>query len=619
MCGITGFVGAGTERDLARMIQALAHRGPDGNGSFTHEAQRVHLGHTRLAIIDVAGGRQPMTYDEAGCTIVFNGEIYNHRALRRELEAAGERFATDHSDTEVILRGYAVWGEKVVERLDGMFAFAIHDARRGALFLARDRFGEKPLFFHATADGFVFASELASLRHHPATAGMPPDGASLRKFFAYSFLPGRSTPYRNVQKLQPGSTLTYVVATGQVRMQRYWQFTIEQGQSPEGTEADWVEQVRRLLREAVSSRLESDVPLGVFLSGGIDSSAIAAFAAEKAQISTFTIGFTEPSYDESAYAEAVARHLGSAHYVETCDIAFMRDAAPDILDALGEPLGDPSLIPTHLLSAQATRHVKVALSGDGGDELFAGYDPFKALRVAGIYKKTVARPIHKALRMIAARLPVSDANMSFDFKLNRALRGMSYPQSVWNPVWLAALDPADIARIFGQRVEVDELYEDAIALWDRSGAGNIIDRTLEFYTNLYLPDDILVKSDRAGMMNSLEIRAPFLASGLVDYVRRLPSHVKFRNGKTKWILKEALKGVIPASVLERRKKGFGIPISQWLREMNGSPWQPIAGLDDRIFQGWNAEHQGRRKDHRGALWCRMVLDRTMTHQPVRSL
>ncbi|KFC66791.1 Asparagine synthetase [Bosea sp. LC85] len=611
MCGIAGFVGAGTERDLARMTQALAHRGPDGTGSFSHETQRVHLGHTRLAIIDVAGGRQPMVYDEAGCTIVFNGEIYNHHALRRALEATGERFFTDHSDTEVILRGYAAWGEAVVERLEGMFAFAIHDARRGTLFLGRDRFGEKPLFFHAGADGFVFSSELASLRQHPSVATLPADEASLRKFFAYSFLPGRSTPYRNVEKLLPGSTLTYTIESRETRARRYWQFAIEHGRPPEGTEADWIEHVRMLLREAVASRLESDVALGVFLSGGIDSSAIAAFASERAPISTFTIGFNEPSYDESAYAEAIARHLGASHHVHTCDVAFMRNAAPGILDALGEPLGDPSLIPTHLLAAQASRHVKVALSGDGGDELFAGYDPFKALRIASIYKKAVARPIHAALRMIAARLPVSDANMSFDFKLNRALRGMSYSPSVWNPVWLAALEPDDIARIFGQRISIDELYEDAIALWDRSGAGDTVDRTLEFYTNLYLPDDILVKSDRAGMMNSLEIRAPFLAEGLVRYVQRLPSHVKFRNGTTKWILKEALKGVIPDSILERRKKGFGIPVSQWLREMKASPWRPIAGLDDGVFRGWNAEHQSKRRDHRGALWCRMVLDRTL--------
>ncbi|MBZ6076260.1 asparagine synthase (glutamine-hydrolyzing) [Microvirga puerhi] len=620
MCGIAGFVGIGTEGDLDEMTRSLAHRGPDGSGSFVDSAHRVFLGHRRLAIIDVSGGLQPMSSSDTGTTIVFNGEIYNHRHLRRELEQLGHQFVTDHSDTEVILRGYDAWGEAVVERLDGMFAFAIYDVKRQRLFLARDRFGEKPLFYHVSHKGIVFASELAALRKHPSVAALQLDERSLQKFFAYSFLPGAATPYRGVQKLLPGSVLTYRLSDGFVQKRQYWRFAIVPDQRPEGNERDWIDQIRSLLMEAVASRLESDVPLGVFLSGGIDSSAIAILANRErshGELSTFTIGFHEASYDESAYAEQVARFVGSSHHVEFCDVDFMLASASKILETLAEPLGDPSLIPTYLVSAYASRYVKVALSGDGGDELFAGYDPFKALKIADHYQKWVPRPVHAAIRAMAAKLPVSDRNMSFQFKLNRALRGMSQARSVWNPVWLAALEPDDISRVFGTRVAVDELYEDAIELWDGSRADNLVDRTLEFYTNLYLPDDILMKSDRAGMMNSLEIRAPFLHSGLADYVSRLPAHTKFRNGTTKWILKEALKDILPSQILQRPKKGFGIPVAQWLRDMPSPHWRPIEGLNDKIFRQWDLDHRRRSKDHRGGLWCRYALDRTVgVEQPL---
>jgi asparagine synthase (glutamine-hydrolysing) len=616
MCGIAGFAGAGTRDDLTAMTEVLAHRGPDGHGSFIDNS-RVFLGHRRLSIIDLEGGRQPMANTGGTLQIVFNGEIYNHRALRRELEALGQTFQTDHSDTEVLLNGYDVWGEAVVERLDGMFAFAIYDRTRQRLFLARDRFGEKPLFYFASSDIFVFASELPSLRLHPAVAATGIDSKALQKFFAYSFLPGKITPYERVRKLLPGSTLTYDLTSGAVRERRYWRFTIASEAAPPGTEEDWAEEIARLLGRAVRSRLESDVPVGLFLSGGIDSGAIAAILGDigaSQQLSTFTIGFREKSYDESSHAAAMARLVGSTHYAALCSSEAMRDLAPEILRRLGEPLGDPSLLPTFMLSRHAARHVKVALSGDGGDELFAGYDPFKALRLASLYRAFVPRPMHRALKLVAARLPPSGANMSFDFKVNRALRGLGFGPHFWNPVWLAALEPDEIASVFGERVSIEELYSEAIEVWDTSSAPSLVDRTLEFYTNLYLPDDILVKSDRAGMMNSLEVRAPFLAAELVDFIRRLPHTVKYRAGTTKWILKRALKGRLPDEILSRRKKGFGIPISQWLRDMGEPNWRRNPVINDAPFHEWNRHHGARRRDHRGALWCRFVISHTLGGQ-----
>lgn len=333
MCGIAGFAGAGTRDDLNAMTQVLAHRGPNGHGSFIDDGNRVFLGHRRLSIIDLEGGHQPMANTGGTLLIVFNGEIYNHRALRRELEALGQTFKTDHSDTEVLLNGYDVWGEAVVERLDGMFAFAIFDRTRQRLFLARDRFGEKPLFYFASGEIFVFASELPSLRLHPAVASVRIDTKALQKFFAYSFLPGKITPYERVRKLLPGSTLTYDLTSGAVRERRYWRFAIAPEAAPPGTEEDWAEEIVRLLGRAVRSRLESDVPVGLFLSGGIDSSAIAATLSSDGTsqpLSTFTIGFREKSYDKSSHAAAMARFAGSTHYLEICDSEAMRDLAPVI-------------------------------------------------------------------------------------------------------------------------------------------------------------------------------------------------------------------------------------------------------------------------------------------------
>lgn len=611
MCGITGFAGTGSRNDLIAMTRALTHRGPDEEGFFVDPTNRIHLGHRRLSIIDLSGGHQPMANASGTTLISFNGEIYNHRELRRNLKACGRRFHTDHSDTEVLLQGYDTWGEAVVDKLDGMFAFAIYDQTRHRLILARDRFGEKPLFYFASAGAFVFASELSSLRRHPEAATVGIDNRAIQKFFAYSFLPGRLTPYAGIEKLLPGSMLTYDLRARVVRERRYWRFNIESEAEPVGTADDWADEVTALLSRAVASRLESDVPVGVFLSGGIDSSAIAAFATAKmpaGRLSTFTIGFEEKSYDESSHAAAMATRIGSSHHVEICNSDFMRQMAPEILQRLGEPLGDPSLIPTFMLARLAARHVKVALSGDGSDELFAGYDPFKALALAARYRALVPKPVHRALRLIAGRLPLSDANMSLNFKLDRALRGLSFGPEIWNPVWLAALEPDAIARVFGELVSAEELYSEAIELWEAGTATTPVDRTLEFFTNLYLPDDILTKSDRAGMMSSLEIRAPFLARDLVEYVRHLPHSVKYRWGRSKWILRRALKGRLPDKILHRPKKGFGIPIAQWLRSAGSPTWRAIPGLDDQMFRDWDTCHRARRRDHRGALWCRFVLD-----------
>lgn len=610
MCGIAGFVGRGTINDLRAMTDALAHRGPDGAAHFVDSDHPVFLGHRRLAVIDPKGGVQPMWNEDSTVGIVFNGMIYNHGALRTELERCGHIFRSDHSDTEVLVHGFEEWGRGLVDRLNGMFAFAIFDRKTRKLFLARDRFGEKPLFYAVRKDAFVFASEVSAILSHAALAGAETSAVAMRKFFAYGFLPAPWTHISGIHKLPQGHCLELDLDTLQPEIQRYWRYAILPDAAPPGSPSQWAEDLDALLGRAVAGRLDSDVPLGVFLSGGIDSSTILSHAADArgggATIDSFAIGFREPSFDESAHAARMADHVGSRHHLFVCDLAQVRDLILDLPAIIDEPLGDSSILPTYLLSGFARQHVTVALSGDGADELLAGYDPFKALATAKLYGRLVSRPVHHAIAALAQRLPPSETNMSFDFKLNRGLRGLGKRPALWNPMWLGAASLDEMERLFGQRLDPEDLYSEAIAAWDGAASRDPVDRTLEFYTNFYLPDDILVKSDRASMRHGLEVRAPFLDNDVVDFVRRLPADVKLRHGVTKWILKQASAKRLPEAILGRRKKGFGVPIARWLRELPATCLPTPPHVDATALDAMWREHRALRRDRRGVLWGAFV-------------
>ena len=608
MCGIAGFVGAGRPDDLKNMADALVHRGPDDQGYFADQHLPVFLGSRRLAVTDIAGGHQPM-WDSAGdVCVVFNGEIYNHRELRRRLEQKGAKFQSDHCDTEVLIHGYHAWGDGLWRELNGMFAVALYDRHRKKLILARDRFGEKPLFYGFDGKTLGFASELTALRRHLSFRDASLSAPALRKYFAHGFFPASHTPYVGLFKLPAGHTLTVDATTCGFSIREYFRFAIVPDAAPAGTPDDWAAEVAHLLGNSVRARLESDVPLGIFLSGGVDSSAVLSFAADArppASINTFSIGFRETSYDESPYAEEVALAVGTTHHVEICDLEAARDKLPLILGRMDEPIGDGSLLPTSLLARFARKHVTVALTGDGGDELFAGYDPFRMLKAAELYDKLVPKPVHAAVKMMAAWLPLSDANMSFDFMVRRGLAGLKRPPALWNPLWLAPLQPADIRDLFATRTTTDELYSEVIAAWNKSQSPHLVDRVLEFYTRFYLADQLLVKADRASMAVSLEARAPFLDYDLADYAARLPWEVKLRGRTTKWLLKRALRDRLPSDILGRRKKGFGIPMGRWLRSMDPPPAVP--GLNDAwLRKRWSAHATGR-EDHRLALWSWLAL------------
>ncbi len=599
------------------MNAAQASRGPDAEGIYHDPENAVFLGHLRLSIVDLAGGAQPMWTADGTCGVVFNGEIYNHAELRAELRTLGAVFATDHSDTEVLLHAYRHWSDAFVERLNGMWAFVIYDRTRHRLFASRDRFGKKP-FYYATPNGlFAFASELTALAAHPLVSRTP-SRVALRKYFAYGYIPAPHAYFEGVSKLPGGCNLEFDLERRALKTWRYWQFKLDPcTQLPADPDRVFGEQLRELLAKAVRRRLVADVPIGTFLSGGIDSSAISVLAAREVgagKLQTFSIGFEESSFDESEFARRVAAQIGSVHHHRVFSETLARESLPHVVARLDEPMGDSSLLPTWFLCKHARQSVTVALGGDGADELFAGYDPFIALRWADFYQRLVPRPVHRAIALLARRLPVSHRNMSLDFRIKRTLRGLDFRPALWCPVWMASLAPHEVAELMHEKFDVEEIYSEAIEAWDQCDSPDLASHVLEFYTKFYLQDDILTKIDRASMAHSLEVRAPFLDIELVDFVRRLPIEFKLRNGRTKAMLKSALKPLLPDDILNRPKKGFGVPIGDWFRSgVLEMPERLPDGLDTRILNAKANAHLEGRTDERAFLWNAYLLGKPGFH------
>ena len=617
MCGIAGFTGGERPSLLQAMADAIRHRGPDGEGFHYCPKNGVSLAHRRLSITDIAGGHQPMWNEDDSVGIVFNGEIYNHLELRQELARAGHRFKSDHSDTEVLVHGYEEWGEALLARLNGMFAFCIYDRPRKRLFLARDRFGKKPLYYSLTPLGMVFASELKALLIHPGVSRNL-DPLALRKYFAYGFIPAPYSLYQDVRKLPGGHYMVHDLSTGSILSRRYWRFEMNPDPVLARTSVEGLaEELRSRIGRAVRRRLVADVPVGIFLSGGIDSSTVLACATEGAaagQIRTFSIGFHEKEFDEADQAREIARHFGADHSEEIMSVEAVRSLAHHVLGMLDEPMADSSILPTFLLARFARRSVTVALGGDGGDELFAGYAPFRALRASKIYCDVLPQFARTNLRRLVDLLPASDGYLSLDFKLKRTLQGLEYPPSVWNPIWLSPLRPDEIAELLGTPVSWEEVYADAIGAWNDSSGKDLIARTSEFYGRFYLQDGVLTKVDRASMMVGLEVRAPFLDNEVVDLATRLPSTLKYRRGTTKYLLKQAMRSVLPHELLTRPKKGFGIPLTKWLKSWP-LPTSNALQYNGAFASKMAAEHSHGRRDNRLFLWAWLVMMNHLNRMP----
>lgn len=621
MCGIAGFVVHGRAPQdppgvLRAMTNSLSHRGPDDEGF--HEAPGVHLGHRRLSIIDLGGGHQPIYNEDRQVVTVYNGEIYNFPELKAELEAAGHRFAT-RSDTEILVHGWEQWGKGLFARLNGMFGAAIWDARTRTLVLARDRFGKKPVYWAETPDGLVFGSELKAVMAHPWIR-RDVDLASFRKYLMFDYVPSPHSILRGVHKLPAGGMLVW--QGGRAQVETFWDLTFPA--APEGTEEELAERLWALMSDAVRVRLMSDVPLGVFLSGGIDSSAVVALMAEHLppdRIKTFSIGFKDKSFDESSYARLVAAHFKTDHHERILEPEAMIDMLPAILRILDEPMADGSLIPTYMLAGFTRESVTVALGGDGGDELFLGYPTFQAHQAARLYGLLPGALHRRVVRPLAGLLPVSVANISTDYKIKRFLLGMDYPPEARHFVWIGALDPIAQQGLLTDEVLAAtaglDLFEDVTAHRARVQPRDDMDALSYLYAKLYMSDDILVKVDRATMAHGLEARAPLLDVRVAEFIASLPTSMKLRGRTMKYLLKRSLRGRVPDSVLDRPKKGFGMPIAAWIKGPL-LPWVRDVLAPDRVKrdglfrpEAVNAlldAHLAGRADNRKALWSLLVMN-----------
>jgi asparagine synthase (glutamine-hydrolysing) len=618
MCGICGVAGGepGPGRDLVgRMCSAMVHRGPDDEGMI--QVDGVTLGMRRLSIIDLEGGHQPIHNEDSSIWVVQNGEIYNHLDLRALLIAAGHTFYTQ-SDTEVLVHGYEEWGEDLVGRLNGMFAFALLDRPRGTLFLARDRMGIKPLHYAIDGRRLVFASELKALLRDPSLRkGIDP--VALDEYLEYEFVPSPRSIVVGVTKLQPGHTLRWSLRDGSPRLSRYWapDLNVDGNRRDRSLEQE-CDELRAVLRESVRKELISDVPLGVFLSGGIDSSAVAAMMTQLGgDVKSFSVGFAERSFDESPYAREVARHLGTEHHELTLEPEMLLGLIPRLPTLLDEPLGDASIIPTYLLSAFTRRHVKVALGGDGGDELFAGYPTLQAHRLAGYYMRAPRLFREGLVEPAVRRLPVSRNNLSLDFRAKRFVGGARHPVAERHQLWMGSFGPEERAALLSGELRDELSRHERISVVDEAPSVDPLNRVLMMDMRMYLENDILVKLDRSSMMASLEGRVPLLNNDFVAYATQLPLQMKLRGLRSKFLFKRALRGILPDRILDRPKKGFGIPVANWfrgpLKEQMLSVLSPERIARDGFFDPAVVgrlidDHLDGRRDNRKQLWTLFAFE-----------
>lgn len=618
MCGIAGFIdledsgarAAGERAEiLDRMCRIITHRGPDDQGVLLKKG--VALGMRRLSIIDLAGGHQPMNGEDGSVTIVFNGEIYNFQELKPNLEARGHRFQT-HSDTEVIVHAYEEFGPDCLKDLRGMFAFAIWDEKARSLFLARDRAGKKPLYYTQTSKGtLVFGSELKSLLEHPDVE-REIDPQAVDAYFTLGYVPDPRCIFRNVHKLPPGHYLTF--QNSRVTVEQYWDFDLKPERAR--SEDDYLEELRTLLDESVRLRLISDVPLGAFLSGGIDSSTVVAFMARHMgqPVKTFSIGFHEDSYNELKYARLTAEKFGTDHheFILTPDICAVVDELAWHFD---EPFADSSAIPTYMVSKLAREHVTVVLSGDGGDELFGGYSRYVVERKRDGFAQLPKMLREGVMRPVSRHLPHGawGRNYLYNVSLDPISRYLD-SVSVFTSLNRKSLYTDELQRSLPGLGYVEQLFHGLAA---KVPTNEPLDQLLYLDSKTYLPGDILTKVDRMSMAVSLEARAPLLDHKLIDFVTSVPASLKLKGLETKHLLKRAVADLVPAEILHRPKQGFGVPIQEWINQqlrdrmrdtLNDARTRQRGYIDSGYLDVLLTEHERGRRDHSMGLWSLLMFE-----------
>ncbi len=651
MCGIAGWVStlptrfADADRTLTRMRDRLTHRGPDDAGNFLDLPENLAkiggaaLGFRRLSIIDLAGGHQPMTNEDGTVWIVFNGEIYNHMELRQELLAAGHVFA-NHSDTEVLLHGWEQWQEALLPRLNGMFDLGVWDQNRRELLLARDRHGKKPLFVGVLDGGrtLVFGSELSAVAAHPAVQPEV-DIHGLASLFTFDYVASPRSLLRHVHTLEPGQFWRWQVPTHgapTLQVDTYAGPTRPDERLAHLTDPELLHELDQRLHAAVDRRLMADVPLGIFLSGGIDSSLVAAYAArlrKPVDLDTFSIGFADKRFDESSHARTVAQFLGTRHHERILTPEAALAALPGLLSRMDQPLADPSILPTWFLAQFARERVTVALGGDGGDEWFLGYPTFFAHDVGRLCDLLGITKVQPVLQAVAQRLPTSHGYMSLDFQIKRFIGGLGHEGGMRHITWIGGVatqalpqllapdalraleQPRPSAMAGHHDAQLADQVQDVWRQWRRAGRDDM-DALAGLYARFYLGDGVLQKVDRASMLNSLEVRAPLLDPAVVELARALPTRLKLRGRETKRILRILAEKQLPAEIVRRPKRGFAVPIGQWLRgplrgfltdalapaRLERLPYLNAVGVQQLV-----REHLDGRADHRKPLWALLCL------------
>jgi asparagine synthase (glutamine-hydrolysing) len=615
MCGIAGaIVNSGSTMDgatLGRMLRAIEHRGPDGHGAREYAAadgSRVFLGHRRLAIIDPVGSPQPMCDDTAGLALTFNGEIYNFRELRERLKGVGHRFTRD-SDTEVLLRAYQHWGPDVVEHLRGMYAFAVWDSHRQRLFLARDRFGEKPLFLREESDGIYFASEIKALLQ----LGKPRPEVNLSAvwdYLAFRYVPGPRTLFRGIRKLAPGTCATW--EAGRLTERRYWVAPDRDPAPPNRANGEAVGEFLARLDESVKMQMVSDVPFGAYLSGGLDSSTIVALMTRhNTRVKTFSVGFTEGAYSELEYAAEVARHFGTDHHELVVDSADLIQHLPKLVGFRDAPVTEPSDIPIYMLSKEASKSVKMVLTGEGSDEVLGGYPKHVFERFAQGYQQLVPgyirhhliQPLTQSLPYGFRRAKTAVTNLNIEDWPERYAR------------WFGALNHRERDELTVLRVNGDG--REAAPPFDSDAKSSTLRRILYADQTSWLPDNLLERGDRMTMAASIESRVPFLDHQLAGYVSSLPDSYRVKGMKTKWILRQAGRSLIPEKILNRPKVGFRVPVNKWfqgpmkdyLREhLQGAGSKTRGYYDPQVLDRVVCDHVDGRQNHEKLLWALLNLE-----------
>lgn len=640
MCGIAGWINLDTtkpnrnaEAVLHSMCETIVHRGPDSEGLWVDET--VALGMRRLSIIDLKTGDQPVFGEDRSVVVMMNGELYNYREVRAELEKDGFKFVTK-SDTEILPHLYQKFGDAFIDHINGMYAFSLWDSRRKKLIIARDRFGEKPLYYGVFDGKLIWASEPKAILAHPSVKPEL-DLNALRHYVSFDYVPAPMSIYKGIHKLPAAHVL--VVENDEVRTRRYWDISWRptnfrlpsksngSGSASNSSLTDSARELRDLLSDAVRMRLVSDVPLGILLSGGIDSSTVAAFATQHAteRVKTFSIGFEEDSFDESKFARKVAKHLDTDHYEERLSAATAGDLISDIGKWLDEPISDGSLIPTFLLAQFVRKHVTVALGGDGGDELFAGYPMYYAHTLAAKYNAIPAFVRSGLIEPVVNALPVSTSNMSFDYKAKRFVRSAKNDPITRHHGWFGSFAVEQHEKLFTKDVLAQteaDIYRGVRELVDASDARDIIEKAQYADINYYLAEDILTKVDRSAMAVSLETRAPFLDPRVGQFAASIPVEYKLKGKSGKVILKEAMKDLLPHDILHRPKKGFGIPIAEWLKGRLNPLMHDMLSPERLNKQGlFNAdyaqklikEHENGAASHHKELWTLLVFELWCDH------